>query len=454
MSTILVAFDFSGCARTAARLAVGLARRRGATLLLLHVVEPPPVELATLPVGTTGWEEDLLGTAKAELDREAGDLRRRGVTVETRVLFGSSSRSILEAAREARADLVVMGTHGRKGAAHLFLGSVAERVIRGAGCPVLVTHEAVPDVVRWDGGEALRLTVVADGTRASQAAFYWARTSATSFAGDVSLVRLYWPPLEAARYGLDEPWQGEEGHPDLIRVLERDLRRDARALAGAHDPPIRFRVAGHDAPGRLTDDVRALGGDALVLAVSGSARGDWSPLPVASILRSAGVPVFCVPAAIQPAERHLTPVRSVLVACDLSESSKAALLPAYGLLAGGGRVELCYVHVLGPPDGIAEVPGIAPLTEPERAEIEAQLRAMVPAEAPEHGIATHVSVVEGRFADEAILAAAERLDTDVVAIGSHGRTGIARALLGSVAEQVSRRSRRPVIIVRSHPKGL
>ena len=74
-------------------------------------------------------------------------------------------------------------------------------------------------------------------------------------------------------------------------------------------------------------------------------------------------------------------------------------------------------------------------------------RAEIPGDATEHGIATHVSVLEGRFAAEAILQAAKRLDVDAIALGSHGRRGLGRALLGSVAEEVARKAARPVLIV-------
>ena len=450
MDTILVATDFSGCSRTAVRLATALAKKREMSLLLVNVVSPPPLDLAALPIGTTGWEEDLLRSAMTAVEKEASAIRLRGVAVQTRVSFGSPARALLDVAGEVGPRLIAMGTHGRKGAAHLMLGSVAEQVVRGSRCPVLVTPESVPDIRRWEGGAPLRFTIAADGTRASQAAFYWTRTWAQPLARDLSLVRLYWPPHEGARYGFEEPWQGNEGHPELLRVLERDLRRDTRALAGAEELVMRFRVADQGAAADLADDVRQLGADALVIGVSGSMRGAFSPVSASAILRSAPVPVFCVPAAIRPAGQQITQVHAVLLACDLSDSSKAAILPAYGLLPGGGRVEMVYVHVLGQADPISDVPRIVPLTDEERTEIEAQLRAQVPHEAAEHAITTHVSVIEAPFAHEAILGAAERLDTDMIAVGSHGRSGLARAFLGSVAEQVARRSRRPVMIVRSH----
>jgi nucleotide-binding universal stress UspA family protein len=96
-------------------------------------------------------------------------------------------------------------------------------------------------------------------------------------------------------------------------------------------------------------------------------------------------------------------------------------------------------------------PEAADLAPSERAAIEADLRTLIPPEAAGHGIVTHLCVLEAPSVDRAIAAAAERLDVDVVAVGSHGRSGVSRALLGSVAEEVARRSPRPVFIVRARP---
>ena len=185
-----------------------------------------------------------------------------------------------------------------------------------------------------------------------------------------------------------------------------------------------------------------------MIGVRKNRLGAGKTITPGALLRAAGLPVFCIPERMErPATRHLPHVRSVLVASDLSEESRDAVLPAYGLLAGGGRVELCYVHERGAGNGIADLPVRRELSDDERASIEARLRAEIPGEATEHGIATHVSVLEGRFAAEAILQAAKRLDVDAIALGSHGRRGLGRAMLGSVAEEVARRAARPVLIV-------
>jgi len=163
------------------------------------------------------------------------------------------------------------------------------------------------------------------------------------------------------------------------------------------------------------------------------------------------LPVLCIPEAAVPARRRIPELRTVLIATDLSDASAAAIPTGYALLrASGGRVELCTIHVVGPADPVADMPLAASLRDQERKEREARLRALIPPEAAGMGITTGVSVSEARFAVDGLLAAAERLDADTIVVGSHGRSGFKRALLGSVAEAVARQSRRPVLIARGY----
>jgi nucleotide-binding universal stress UspA family protein len=144
----------------------------------------------------------------------------------------------------------------------------------------------------------------------------------------------------------------------------------------------------------------------------------------------------------------------ILVPLDLSELSFAAVPYAYGIAPTGGVVHL--LHVMEPshrpnPLYAHYTPGRTPSREErerQEAEIRATLAARAPADAGRRGIRTEVEVVEAEEVADAICAAAERLDADVVLIGSHGRGGISRALLGSVAQGVLRCTRRPVLMVR------
>ncbi len=445
--TIICATDFSPSSETATRLGIAMARRRGDTLLLLHVLEPLPVDPVGAGIRLVDWDDEMFTTAQAQLENQANELRKSGLTVESRVEQGYAAAVVLDAARATKASLIVVGSHGRKAVARLILGSCAERIVSSAPCPVLVARDNCADVSRWESTVPLRLAVVTDGSSASSAVFFWVRTAAPTSPSDVTLIRSYWPPQEGARYGIDDPWQGNEGHPELLKLIERDVRRESAALAGPQLPPLRLRVAVRDAGEELVADAAEMGVDALVIGIPKHRLGHWTPIAPKSVLRAATRPVFCVPEGIAPSVHHIPRFRSVLIASDLSDLAHQAILPAYGLLAGGGQAHLCFVQEQEQPVAGGAVSMKRSLTAEERGTIEAKLRSQVPTEAADHGIGTYVTVLEGQSVAGEILQAAERLDVDAIALASHGRTGIGRVLLGSVAEEVARKSSRPLLII-------
>jgi nucleotide-binding universal stress UspA family protein len=139
---VLVPVDFSPSSRAALEYAAFLAEAFVATVVVLHVWEPPgyvgPDTLALLPVaaGQPGWEQTR-GEVMREVDAFLGKPSARPKKLEVRVEAGEPSDAILSAAANGGADLIVMGTHGRTGLSRLLLGSVAEAVLRRSGCPVL-----------------------------------------------------------------------------------------------------------------------------------------------------------------------------------------------------------------------------------------------------------------------------------------------------------------------------
>ena len=144
LETILMPTDFSGPSRRALEYAAALARRLGASLHLLHVVYFP-IEATASPEGyfvdLTGVRNQMRVDAEREIRTLAGSLQ--GIKVTTQVVEGTSpARAIIQAAKERPAQMIVMGTHGRGGISHLLLGSVAERVVRTATCPVTTVSAA------------------------------------------------------------------------------------------------------------------------------------------------------------------------------------------------------------------------------------------------------------------------------------------------------------------------
>lgn len=139
---IVVAIDFSKLAHQALDYAIAMAQDLGARLAVLYVVEPMEFTgvdvLGGTPIATQAIVEEHLKQARRELDR----LRTRklaklpGATATVRL--GRPAEEIVAAGGSGRANLIIVGTHGRSGLSHLLMGSVAERVVRHAKCPVLV----------------------------------------------------------------------------------------------------------------------------------------------------------------------------------------------------------------------------------------------------------------------------------------------------------------------------
>jgi nucleotide-binding universal stress UspA family protein len=141
MRRILHATDFSPASRRAFASALDLARRERARLLLLHVLPPPSAFRAS--EAPTDYLA-LLAATRRDAHRRLGVLlaraRKTGVSARTRLVEGAPAPEIARIARSERADVIVIGTHGRTGLARLLLGSVAARVLLLAACPVLTVR--------------------------------------------------------------------------------------------------------------------------------------------------------------------------------------------------------------------------------------------------------------------------------------------------------------------------
>jgi nucleotide-binding universal stress UspA family protein len=143
VTRILVPTDFSTHADAAFRYALDLARTFQASVHLVNVVEDP------LAAGV--WSSELytaeIAGLQMNLVRDAEQRLRASVpadagTITTEVRTGRVAKQILEVATERGVDLIVLGTHGRTGLAHVVMGSVAEKVVRLAPCPVLTLRAA------------------------------------------------------------------------------------------------------------------------------------------------------------------------------------------------------------------------------------------------------------------------------------------------------------------------
>ena len=141
---ILVATDFSPASTPALEQSVKMAKRDEALLLIAHAYQEPGLpELSHAPARVyEEWDQKLREAVERKLRPLVEHARKEGVEARALLLTGFADEAIIEAAKQEGADLIVMGTHGRRGAARLFLGSVASRVISTAPCPVMTVRSA------------------------------------------------------------------------------------------------------------------------------------------------------------------------------------------------------------------------------------------------------------------------------------------------------------------------
>jgi len=142
---ILVPLDFSVHSMRALETAADLAKTFEAELVLMHAYHLPPLfgppEELVIPPDFAALVRDA---AARRLEKAAKQLEGRGLRVSTRLTDLPPAEAIVGAAKEIGADLIVMSTRGLTGLKHLVLGSVAERTLRHAPCPVLALKPAEP----------------------------------------------------------------------------------------------------------------------------------------------------------------------------------------------------------------------------------------------------------------------------------------------------------------------
>lgn len=198
---ILCPVDFSEASTHAIAHAVVLARWYHAKIIGLHVQNPivypvPGLSLAGYPAGSAG-EEIALAQLEEDLAAELRDARAAGVDTDVVTDSGSPVIQILDRARSLAADLIVMGTHGAGGFEHLVLGSVTEKVLRKAVCPVLVVPPRAHATSRLPFE---RILCPVDLSPSSAAALQFACSLAQAGSAELTILHvLEWPSDEEPR---------------------------------------------------------------------------------------------------------------------------------------------------------------------------------------------------------------------------------------------------------------
>jgi nucleotide-binding universal stress UspA family protein len=454
---ILCATDFTPRARSAARIAIELARRMAGSVELVYVVAERTADLQALAADVGALEPKIRAGIGAKLAAESRELAGGSEVLVTHFLGeGETVRVLLARAKAIDADLIVMGAHGRPAVERFILGSTAERMVRSADRPVFIVPSGVGGLGKADDRQRpLRIMTALDGRPNSDGGVGFTRRLRSETACDVTFLRLYWPFEEYARLGLTGSRDLAAPDPEVVADLKRTLRTQVGVLPGIGKVVYVVEPAWGDPASRLF--VAAQEHDADLIVMGAESRHGWARMTHPAIAnrvagRAFGIPVVFVPTPARDESRREVPgIFTVLVPTDFSSAGNRAVPFAYSMVsAHGGVVELCHVHERSLPNPpYAHDRPEDKLGSDERARVEGVLRALVPADAARLGITTHVTVVDGGKAAEAITQAAERLLVDAIVLGSHGRGGAVRSLLGSVSQAVVRRARHPVMVVPS-----
>lgn len=429
-SPIICGTDFSDNAKRAADVAAALATRLNAPLLLVH---------ASVIPGSLYTEDHL--------DAEAQRLHSTAAELSAEVVEGNADEVLIELAQQRQARLLVVSSIGRQGPQRWLLGSVAERVAETAQVPTLVVRDAAPFEAWASGERPLKVFVGTDFGASSDAALRW--VAELREIGPVEVVASYvdWPPEEATRLGISGLRALSENPPGMQCMLERDVRNKVTQVLGEEN--VSIRVVGNWGRAEFPLMEMAIEAQADLIVVGTHQRHGLDRLHYGSfsrgILHHAPMSVACVPtsAGALTAGPRIRACQRVLVAVDLNEAHGFAAPYGYSIVNPGSTVRL--LHNIVPPRALHR--------EDEKdsnklfAACEAKLRALAPEEADAPDITTEVEVTENRETAEAICAAAERFDADIICIGSHTRPGFTAKILGSVALAVMQTSRRPVLVV-------
>jgi nucleotide-binding universal stress UspA family protein len=423
---IVCGTDLSDLSRDAHNAALAIARRRGDKEMVLVTVVDPDV--------AGDHAEAKAAELRQQLDKAVGALSGdSGVKVRGDVIIGETVASLVATTETEGGDLLVVASKGKSNAPLMKLGAIAGGVASTASVPVLVVRDAAPFEAWARGERALRVMLGLDESASCEPALGLLRTLRTFGPVDVVAGHVYYADEAARRYGVKNNSM-VEGNPEVERLLVRDLERRVGTLPGEGNVLYRPRCG----LGRIGDHLLEIADNESVdvILVGTRQKGGLGRLSSVSslILHDAKQSVWCVPGSLHLGRLDVPRFRVAVVATDLSDFSNHAVPYGYTLVGErGGEVHLIYVR-----DEDHE--------GHDATEIERKLLALVPPN--QQKVTTRAEIVVGDDTAQVIGETAERLGADVVVIASRGRSGLARALLGSVADKLLRTCRRPVLVLR------
>ena len=410
--TIICGTDLSHAATGAMAVARALATLRGEKeVVVVHAVD-----------SDAEGEVEHLRAALEDVIARAGE----GPQMRPELVVGPPETALTSYAETEGSELIVIASGG----ANNTLGSTAAKIISVTRTPVLVVRDPAPWLAFATGTRPLKLLAAVDDSIASELGLQWLHGLRTLGPAEVVLGAVYYPDDAAEQYGVPA-----QTFVDRVPECESLINRDLRKRFGKSDGVTTRAIRGL---GRIGDHVIELATDehvdAIVIGTSQKTGFDKLGSVSSLVIQEAPQSVVCVPPGATLPTYIVPTMASALVATDLSPFANRAVAYAFATVPEHGEIHIA--HVVDHDDQIDE------------ADVLKQLVAQTPQVAP--GIPRKViaHIVRGGDAATAIAQTAARLGVDFIAIASHGRSGITRALMGSVADRLLRATRKPVLVLR------
>lgn len=410
---IICGTDLSYASAGALEVARALAGLRGdREIVVVHVAQS---------------ESDARG-ARAALDAAVANVPE-GLKIRIEMAVGAAETTLTSFAETEGADLIVIGAAGsssKKGSTSL--GSTAVKIIAQTRTPVLIVRDPKPWLEFATKARPLKVLASIDDSIASELTLQWTHGLRTKGSVEVVLGAIYYPDAAAAFYGVHAKTLVDRD-PEIEELLSRDLVK----RFGSTDGVVARTRRGL---GRIGDHVLELANeenvDAIVIGTSQKTGIDRLGSVSELVVTEATQSVVCVPSNANLPTYVVPAMQSALVATDLSPFANRAVAYAFASLPEHGEIHIA--HVVEHDAEIDEADTIRTLL----------------ALAPVNGRALQIKayVVRGADAAEAIAQTGARLGADFIVIASHGRSGITRALMGSVADRLLRATRKPVLVLR------
>ncbi|MEO6777792.1 MAG: universal stress protein [Kofleriaceae bacterium] len=413
--TIICGTDLSHASNGAMAVARALAKLRGESeVIVVHAVD-----------ADAEGEVEHLRAALEDVIARAGD----GPVLRAELVVGPPQTALTSFAETEGGELIVIAASSSDKTSTL--GSTAAKIIAITSTPVLVLRDPAPWLAFCAKTRPLKVLAAVDDSIASELGLQWTHGLRRQGPVEVVVGEVYYPDDAAEHYGGHAKTLVDRD-PGIEQLIARDLIR----RFGTGDGVVARTRRGL---GRVGDHVIELANeehvDAVVIGTSQRTGLERLGSVSSIVVQGASQSVVCVPPNATLPTFAVPAMATALVATDLSPFANRAVAYAFAAVPEHGEIHIA--HVVGQDDAVDE------------AEIASQLLAQAPViDVPGTPRKVTAHVVRGDDAAKAIAQTAARLGVDFIVIASHGRSGLSRALLGSVADKLLRATSKPVLVLR------